>query len=129
MEKPIQKRRRGRIALIVVAVLAVLLAGVLLFAGNYLFRFALDPQFGGMAHGYDPGEWELAGKNAWFTENAEDRWLESRDGLKLHALYLARPEQSHRYAVICHGYGSIPQAGGGGWGPVDENGVHNKVGF
>ena len=113
MEKSIQKRRRGKIALIVVAVLAVLLTGVLLFAGNYLFRFALDPQAGGMIHGYESDEWELTGKSAWFAESAEDLWLESRDGLKLHALYLARPEESHKYVVICHGYGSIPQDMGG----------------
>lgn len=37
--------------------------------------------------------------------------MESRDGLKLHALYLPQGD-SHKYAVICHGYGSIPQYGG-----------------
>ena len=97
----------GRIALIVAAVLAVLLAAALLFVGNYLFRFALDPQFGGMIDGSQ--EWPLEGDSAWLDENSEDRWLESRDGLKLHALYLAQPEQSHKYVVACHGYGSIPQ--------------------
>ena len=107
MEKSIQKRRGGRIALIIVAVLAVLLAAALLFVGNYLFRFALDPQFGGMIDGGQ--EWPLEGDSAWLDENSEDRWLESRDGLKLHALYLAQPEQSHKYVVACHGYGSIPQ--------------------
>lgn len=49
MEKSIQKRCRGKIALIVLAVLAVLLAGALLFVGNYLFRFALSVP--GAAHG------------------------------------------------------------------------------
>ncbi|MBD5083837.1 MAG: alpha/beta hydrolase [Clostridiales bacterium] len=107
MAQSTQKRRRGRIALIVLAVLAVLLAGALLFAGNYLFRFALDPQFGGMIDGSQ--EWSLEGDSAWLDESSEDRWLESRDGLKLHALYLAQPEESHKYLVGCHGYGSIPQ--------------------
>ena len=54
----------------------------------------------------------LEGDSAWFSENSEDRWLTSHDGLKLHGLYLAQPQQSHKYAVICHGYGSIPQMGG-----------------
>ena len=82
-------------------------------AGNYLFNFALDPQACGMISSYDPDNWELTGKSAWFDEIAEDRWLTSHDGLALHALYLPRPEPSHKYAVICHGYGSIPQDMGG----------------
>lgn len=93
----------------VLAVLLVLAAGGLAFAGNYLFRFALDPQFDGMMGSYEDGDWMLEGDSAWLNENSEDRWLTSRDGLKLHGLYLAQPQESHKYAVLCHGYGSIPQ--------------------
>ena len=113
MEKTRKKGHAGKIALIVLAVLVVLVIGALAFAGNYLFRFALDPQFGGMLHGYDSSEVELEGKSAWFDENSEDRWLTSHDGLELHGLYLPQEAESHKYAVICHGYGSIPQYGGG----------------
>lgn len=112
MKETQKKHRAGKIALIVLAVLAVLMAGALAFAGNYLFRFALDPQAGGMVGSYEEGDWELEGDSAWFSGNSEDRWLTSHDGLKLHALYLAQPQESHKYAVICHGYGSIPQLGG-----------------
>ena len=112
MEKTGKKRRGLKIALIVLAVLLVLAAGALAFAGNYLFRFALDPQGGGMLSAADLDNLELEGKYAWFAESSEDRWLTSQDGLKLHGLYLPR-EGSHKYAVICHGYGSIPQYGGG----------------
>lgn len=112
MEKTGKKRRGLKIALIVLAVLLVLAAGALAFAGNYLFRFALDPQGGGMLSAEDLDNLELEGKYAWFAESSEDRWLTSHDGLKLHGLYLPR-EGSHKYAVICHGYGSIPQYGGG----------------
>lgn len=111
MEKSVKKRRGAKITLIVLAVLAVLLAGALLFAGNYLFRFALDPQFGGMIGSYEEGSLTLEGDSAWFAESSQDRWLTSHDGLELHALYLPR-EDSHKYAVICHGYGSVPQFGG-----------------
>jgi len=111
MEKVGKKRRGLKIALIALAVLLVLAAGGLAFAGNYLFRFALDPQGGGMLSGYDPEVDTLEGDAAWFAEHSEDRWMESRDGLKLHALYLPQGD-SHKYAVICHGYGSIPQYGG-----------------
>ena len=109
MKKSAKNRRRLRIALIVLAVLVVLIAGALAFAGNYLFRFALDPQFGGMISSYEEGNLTLEGDSAWLDGNSEDWWLESRDGLKLHALYLAQPEESHKYVVACHGYGSIPQ--------------------
>ena len=111
MEKTRKKRRGLKIALIVLAVLLVLGAGALAFAGNYLFHFALDPRFGGMLGAYDPEGVTLEGDAAWFDENSEDRWLTSQDGLRLHGLYLPR-EGSHKYAVICHGYGSIPQYGG-----------------
>ena len=111
MEKSVKKRNKGKIILIVLAVLIVLAAAALVFVGNYLFHFALDPQFDGMAHRDD--SWTLEGDSAWLDENSEDRWLESHDGLKLHALYLARPEESHKYVVACHGYGSIPQFMGG----------------
>ena len=100
--------------IIAVALAAVLLltAGGLAFAGNYLFRFALDPEAGGMISRSDPEAVTLEGDSAWFAEGSEDRWLESHDGLKLHALYLPQEGESHKYAVICHGYGSIPQYGG-----------------
>ena len=112
MEKTKKTSRRWKTALIVLACVLVLLAGALAFAGNYLFHFALDPEFGGMVGSYEEGGWVLEGDSAWFSENSEDRWLTSHDGLKLHGLYLAQPQQSHKYAVICHGYGSIPQMGG-----------------
>lgn len=113
MEESVKKGYKGRIALIVLFVLLGFLIGALTFAGNYLFNFALDPQAGGMFHGYQEGAWELTGKNAWFAENAEDRWLTSHDGLALHGLYLSQPDASHKYAVVCHGYGGIPQGMGG----------------
>ena len=94
-------KKRWKIAL---AALAVVVAVGLFFAGNYLFHYALDPRNG------DP-EWAMEGDSAWFDGASGDRWLTSHDGLKLHALYLPR-EGSHKYAVICHGYGSTPQFGG-----------------
>ena len=112
MEK-VKKTGRGRnIAVIVLAAVIVLVVGALAFAGNYLFRFALDPQAGGMLSAEDLDNLELEGKYAWFAGQAGDRWLTSHDGLKLHALYLPH-EGSHQYAVVCHGYGSIPQYEGG----------------
>ncbi len=107
MENTQRKKRAGKIVPIALAALVVLVFGVLAFAGNYLFHFALDPEFGGMID--NSQQWDLEGDSAWLDENSEDRWLTSQDGLKLHALYLAQPQPSHKYAVLCHGYGSIPQ--------------------
>ena len=105
-------KKTKKIVLVVLAALVLLAGGVLAFAGNYLFRFALDPQFGGMIGSYEEGDWTLEGDSAWFSEHSGDRWLTSHDGLELHALYLPQEGESHKYAVICHGYGSIPQLGG-----------------
>ena len=111
MPKTEGKRRAKIIILVILAVLLALAVGVLAFAGNYLFEFALVPGTPGGMLSNDYGEIALEGDSAWFAENSQDRWLESADGLKLHALYLPK-EGSHKYAVICHGYGSIPQYGG-----------------
>lgn len=108
MKRSLKKGRAGRIALAVLAALLVLAAGALVFAGNYLFDFALDPNSpGGMIGGNQ--NWAEEAEGAWIQENGEDRWLTSRDGLTLHALYVPQAETSHRYVVGCHGYGSIPQ--------------------
>lgn len=112
MRQSEKRRRGGRILLIALAAVLILAAGGLAFVGNYLFHFALDPQFGGMIQGYAPENWTLEGDSAWFDDSAQDRWLTSHDGLELHALYLPQEGESHKYAVICHGYGSIPQLGG-----------------
>ena len=52
MKRSLKKGRAGRIALAVLAVLLLAAAGALVFAGNYLFDFALDPNSpGGMIGG------------------------------------------------------------------------------
>ena len=112
MKRSLKKGRAGRIALAVLAVLLLAAAGALVFAGNYLFDFALDPNSpGGMIGGNQ--NWAEEAEGTWIQENGEDRWLTSRDGLTLHALYVPQAETSHRYVVVCHGYGSIPQDMGG----------------
>ena len=105
MEKTVKKNRTRKIVLTVLSILLVLVLAVLAFAGNYLFHFALDPQMeGGMLANESM---ELDDMGRWFLEQSEERWLISRDGLKLHGYYLSSGD-SHRYVVICHGYGSQP---------------------
>lgn len=116
-------KKGWKIALAALAVVVALAAVGLLFVGNYLFHYALDPQAGGMLNVEDVDDLKLEGDSAWFAENSQDRWLTSHDGLKLHGLYLPR-EDSHKYAVICHGYGSIPQYGGRFAAEFYEMGYH-----
>ena len=52
-------KKGKKIVLIVLAALLILTVGGLAFAGNYLFRFALDPEFGGMLS--KDAQWELEG--------------------------------------------------------------------
>ena len=87
VEKSVKQHRGAKIALIVLAALLVLAAGALVFAGNYLFNFALDPNSpGGMIGGNQ--NWAEEAEGTWIQENGEDRWLTSHDGLTLHALYV-----------------------------------------
>ncbi|MGN0984997.1 MAG: alpha/beta hydrolase [Candidatus Enterenecus sp.] len=103
--KPIKKLK---IAAIVLAVVLILLCGALAFAGNYLFNFAVNPDMeGGMLYS-DGDRTPTTEAELWLDGESQDRWLTSRDGLELHALYVPQAAESHRYAVVCHGYGNCP---------------------
>jgi len=108
MEKTTVKHRVRNIVLILLAVLLILLIGALAFAGNYLFHFALDPAMSGGMLDSGGQEWEPDPDNFLLQDGAEDRWLLSRDGLALHGIYLPQKQESHLYAVLCHGYGGEP---------------------
>lgn len=51
---------------------------------------------------------EPSAEQQWFDASCEDRWLTSYDGLTLHGCYIPQVQDSHLYAVVCHGYGSEP---------------------
>lgn len=111
---PKKRPRVLKIFLIILAVLLVLLAAGLIFIGNYFYDFALDPNspnaFAPSAEivGSDAGtsgEKGTEAENLWLVQNASLTSLTSRDGLALSAYQLAAGD-SHRYAVVCHGYQS-----------------------
>lgn len=104
-----KSRKKFKISAIVLAVILVLLCAALAFAGNYLFRFAVDPTMeGGML--YSDGDWMPGSDDEiWFGQNSQSMWLTSWDGLALHGYYLPQEADTHRYAVVCHGYGGVPQ--------------------
>lgn len=95
-------RRRLKIGLAVLLALLLLLAGGLTIAGNYFFDVALNPnsdiafaQANGISDGPD---------TQWLLGAARDVYLDSEDGLKLHAYRVDQPENTHKYAIVCHGY-------------------------
>lgn len=98
---PKKKGRAGKIALIVIAAVVVLLLAALAFVGNYFYEFALDPNnengFGSAA-GIADNEY-----TRWLLAESSDQYLESEDGLTLHA-YRVEGTAEHRYAIFCHGY-------------------------
>lgn len=96
-----QSRKRWRIALIIAGILLILLLGILAFAGNYFYNFALNPNAEdgfGTAAGIEDNKY-----TRWLLADSEDVYLDSFDGLKLHA-YRVDGAAPHRYAILCHGY-------------------------
>ncbi len=106
--KPRGSRRGLKLAAGIGAALAALLAAGLLFAGNYLYDYALNPRAaGGFASGdrVVDGSGPAEDPDVWLVNTAQDAALTSRDGLRLHA-YRVEGTAPHRYAVVCHGYQS-----------------------
>lgn len=100
---------------IVALALVITVAG-----GNILYILALKP--GGMMRFIDGSKilatddnvertnldvpFAQTGAQEDYRNSAQERYLTSFDGLKLHAYYRAADAESHKYAVICHGYTS-----------------------
>lgn len=115
-----KNHRALKITCIVLAVLLLLLAVALGFIGNYFYNYALNPNSSvsyspsaediGSTTGTSGGNWN-GDDNHWLVENSEVLTLQSRDGLALSACFMPRPD-SHKYAVICHGYQSQASYGG-----------------
>lgn len=113
--------------LILSAILAILLLALIAIAwiSNVMFNFALNPNASftmgnllqpdsaGSAEHESPGSkteetqqlLEYYAKAAQWFEGAQAVTLTSEDGLDLRGYYFSR-ENSHHYAIICHGYGS-----------------------
>lgn len=120
-------KKRHILRTVLIAVIAILLL-LLAVASNILFEFALNPDSSffmgkllttGQSEANEDAPatevsdatqqwWDYyALANAWFNEEAEEATLTSCDSLTLRA-YQFRRANSHRYAIICHGYGGDP---------------------
>lgn len=109
-------KKRNKVLMGVAAAVCMSAAAVFGYAGNYFYDFALNPRSGHTAEekmaartevrqltqAEQEAKKERKTANKWLREHAEADYMESRDGLKLHAYRIAG--EGHRYVVICHGY-------------------------
>lgn len=109
---------------VLIIILAVILIGVIAMS-FFLFHFALDPNSSytmtkllrsGEVEAAQPDtpvveseatrQWKAYCDEAaqWYTSQGQDTRLMSEDGLSLKGRLFPQ-EDSHRYAIVCHGYG------------------------
>ncbi len=112
MSEPIRKRRWPKVLL---ALLAACVA-VVLFASNYLVDYALQRSDKDVAPAsataadaqavIDRNEEVLDAASAAWAQSvgAQEVSITSDDGLALHGSLFKTPEESHRWAIVCHGY-------------------------
>ena len=116
---------KGRITAIVLAVVAVLLAGGLAFAANFLFDFALNPhasytmkdmtdagEVSGLDKPQNNDEAYAREAKAWFAANKVQVERTGEDGTPLSGWKFEQSDTvggpSHEYAVVLHGYTGQP---------------------
>lgn len=117
-----ETRKKSKKKAILIAAIPALLAGGLLFAGNFLFEFALYPDAPftmndlfqrGNVIGIDDGpeldetpdrkEWReySAAAQEWFKAEGEAVELQRPDGVRRGKRF---GQEGHKYALVCHGY-------------------------
>lgn len=94
---------------VIIGLVLVALVIALFVAGNYFVDFALKAGRKDQASGAPQGEVTGTSETAsarearvWLEDNAQDVFIQSDDGLALHA-YEAL-QTGHRYAIVVHGY-------------------------
>lgn len=87
-------------------------AGAATYAGfSYLvFRNAFDLQHSELyipRNTFKRIEQDNSEKNEWFAHSVkDDEFLDSYDGLKLHALRVANHPETHKWMILAHGLGA-----------------------
>ncbi len=115
-------KRRTKVIFIVLAVVVVVLLGALAFAGDFLCRFALDPQASftmndmfqrGGVEGIGDGpvvamtaereQWHTYVQDAyaWYDAGGEQVELSRPDGVRAGTMF---SQTGHKYAILFHGY-------------------------
>ena len=118
-----KRKIKTKTIVIVLAVILVALCATLIFAGNFLFNFALNPNAsytmndlfqGGDVEGIGDGPvielsparkgWHEYSAEAydWFEFEGQTVTYQRPDGTVLRASYF--PQEGHKYAILFHGY-------------------------
>ncbi len=89
-------------------ILLVVLGG-LAFAGNYFYNYAFVPSEKDFLANDTPAdttdEKPTTQALAWFKGKERENWhIKSQDNLKLRGIYLPAQKESHKTAIIAHGY-------------------------
>lgn len=129
-------KKGWKITIICVAVLLVLVIGAGFLSGNYFFNLALNPKSDkSEVLSADHNQLNVSGEDEniqkrkqaqeWLEASEKnDIFIDSFDGLRLHAIELQNETHSSRWAILCHGYtGKAMQMAGAGM-PFYEQGFN-----
>ena len=104
-------KKRTKIIISTVLVFIVLAIAGIFLGALYLYNFALNPKNMKDVFTKDStavSRSETSGKAKenpdWLKENSTEEYMNSNDGLKLHAYQVQQKKKSDLYAVIVHGY-------------------------
>lgn len=110
-------KKKGNKALKILISLILVFSLVLTFAGNFVFSFALlrksvfsRDSINALLSGKKSDTAVYSGaeevKKTWLELNSQGIYMNSDGGLSLHGLFVKNKNDSHRYAIVCHGYSS-----------------------
>ena len=107
-----------KILLLIIGILLILLSACIIFANavfNICFKRDRDPEAtveNGIRHieaGGGNGAAIRSGREWMLSQDVEHHYITSRDGLKLHGIYIPNKDENYnRVAVLVHGYRGSP---------------------
>lgn len=103
---------------LVVLFILFLIIFLLCLIGNYFCSFALDSKSkfymfnkkdGNEKAGVkEESKEEFETKMNWIKSGSEEVFIQSHDGLKLASYFKKNDENSHKFVILCHGFGGNP---------------------
>ena len=110
-------KKKSNKALKILISLILVFSLVLTLAGNFVFSFALlrksvfsRDSINALLSGKKSDTAVYSGaeevKKTWLELNSQGIYMNTDVGLSLHGLFVKNKNDSHRYAIVCHGYSS-----------------------
>ena len=110
-------KKKGNKALKILISLILVFSLVLTLAGNFVYSFALlrksvfsRDSISALLSGKKSDTAVYSGaeevKKTWLELNSQGIYMNTDGGLSLHGLFVKNKNDSHRYAIVCHGYSS-----------------------